>query len=924
MKVSHSRHLGAAALAITLMVSACGGDNPDALMASAQDYLSRNDTQAAIIQLKNALKARPDLAKARLMLGQALLATGDTPGAEAEFVKAKDLGASPDEVVPLLVEALLSNRQYKKITTDYAGVQLGSGQAQAGLKTAVAVAWQRQGQQDKARDALDEALKAQADYAPAFLELARTKALSGDMDAALVGLDKVPRESSVAHEAFKLRGDLLLYGKQDVDAALAAYQESLKIKPTYREGQAAVIELLLVQGHLETAEKSLQDLAKAEPGSPHTIYLQTMLAYAKKDYKSAQELAKKLISLTPESYRALELAGMTELQLGRNLQAEVTLSKALQLNANLSMARRGLVAAYMNLGRLDRAMATLPADLERDSRDAAMFALAGQVYMLHGDIERAQRYFARASSLDPKDAGKRTSLALSRLAAGQGDSALSELQSIAAADEGVVADMALVNVLLRQGKVDQALKAIAALEKKRPADVVPVFLQGRALLQKRDTAGARKAMERALTLDPDYFPAVGMLAVLDNSEKRPDEARARLEAAIKRQPSNVQAYQLLQELRAANGADKAEQAGILRRAIDGAPNSPVPAQLLAEFLLRSGDPKEALAVAQKAATALPDNMQLLDVLGRAQSANGQHNQAQASFNRMQAVQPQSTLPYLRMASAHLIAGERAAAADNLRRVLELDPKSLEAQEGLASLAIAEKKTDEALAISRTMQKQRPKEQAGYLLEGGIHASGKAWDKASDILRVGLKQVSSPELAVRLHEVLLAGGKKPEADRWAAEWQKTQPRDAVFPLYLASRLLASKELPESLRQFERVLALQPGNAIALNNAAWIKGQLGRDGALADAERANAIAPNQPPFMDTWAMLLSAANQHDRALELQKKVVQLQPKTLEYKLNLARIYMKAGQKDAAKTLLDELAGVGAGFGGQAEVEQLKKAL
>lgn len=58
-----------------------------------------------------------------------------------------------------------------------------------------------------------------------------------------------------------------------------------------------------------------------------------------------------------------------------------------------------------------------------------------------------------------------------------------------------------------------------------------------------------------------------------------------------------------------------------------------------------------------------------------------------------------------------------------------------------------------------------------------------------------------------------------------------------------------DLAEGLRLFERVLALHPNNAIALNNAAWIKGELGRDGALSDAERANVLAPNQPPLMDT---------------------------------------------------------------------------
>ena len=925
MKVSVSTRLGpATALAVALMVSACSGENPDALVASAQDYLSRNDVPAAIIQLKNALKANPNSAKARLMLGQALLASGDAEGAITEFTKAKDQGIPADEVVPQLVQALLQGRQFSKVTTEFASQQLGNEEAQAALKTHMAVAWLGQGERNKARESANEALKAKADYAPALLQLARISAAGGDLDGALAGLEKVSRQSAVAPEALKLRGDLLLYGKQDREGALAAYQDALKIDPAYKEGQAGLIELLLVQGKIDAAEKVLQDLVKAAPGRPMTVYLQTMLAYTKKDYKGAQELSQQMVRMLPESYRALELAGMIELQLGANVQAESLLGKALQLNPGLSMARRGLITTNVRLGRLDKAMALLPPNLEQSDRDPSMLALAGQVYMLHGDVERAQRYFARASKLDPKDPLKRTTLALAHLAAGQGDTALSELQSIAASDEGVVADMALVNALLRQGKVDEALKAIAALEKKRPADALPVFLRGRALLQKRDTAGARKAMEQVLKIDQDYFPAVGLLAALDSSEKKPDEARARLEAAIKRQPANVQAYQMLLELRASQGADKAEQVGILRRAMEGAPNSPVPALLLTEFFLRGGENKEALSVAQKAVAALPDNVQLLDALGRAQSANGEHHQAQASFNRMQALQPQSAVPYLRMASASLIAGDRTAADKSLRKALEVDPRSLEAQQGLASLAMEDKKPDEALAIARTLQGQRPKEQVGYVLEGQIHAAAKAWDKAAEVLRTGLKEVGSPELAIRLHEVLLAAGKKPDADRLAAEWQRGHAKDAAFPFYLGSQALAANNLPEGLREFEQVLKLQPGNAIALNNVAWIKGQLGREGALADAERANSLAPNQPPFMDTWAMLLSAANQHERAIELQKKAVQLQPKAFEYKLNLARIYIKAGQKDAAKPLLDEIAAAGTAFGGQAEVERLRKSL
>ena len=295
----------------------------------------------------------------------------------------------------------------------------------------------------------------------------------------------------------------------------------------------------------------------------------------------------------------------------------------------------------------------------------------------------------------------------------------------------------------------------------------------------------------------DALPATLMLAFTSLIASILISLPLGIQAAIKRDAGNVQAYMVLMELRAANGADRAELAGILRKAVDGAPSSPIPRQLLVDHYLRGGETKEALAVAQQAVAALPDNAQLFDALGRAQSANGHHNQALASFNRMAALQPQSPEPYLRMAGANLIAGDRTAAGQSWRKALEIDPRALEAQQGLVRLAMAERKSDDALAMSRTVQKQRPKEAAGYALEGEIHVAEKAWDKAIDVFRAGLKQVpASGELAVRLHEVLVTAGKKSEADRLATEWQRSHAKDATFPLYLGTRALAAKDLTPS--------------------------------------------------------------------------------------------------------------------------------
>src|SRR5690606_35960875 len=79
----------AAAIATALLLVACGGDKPEALLASAKEYIAKNDYKAAVIQVKNVLQKQPDLPEARFLLGSSLLASGDVAAAEIELYKAR-------------------------------------------------------------------------------------------------------------------------------------------------------------------------------------------------------------------------------------------------------------------------------------------------------------------------------------------------------------------------------------------------------------------------------------------------------------------------------------------------------------------------------------------------------------------------------------------------------------------------------------------------------------------------------------------------------------------------------------------------------------------------------------------------------------------------------------------------------------------
>jgi len=114
-----------------------------------------------------------------------------------------------------------------------------------------------------------------------------------------------------------------------------------------------------------------------------------------------------------------------------------------------------------------------------------MLALAGQVFLQNGDVEKSGKYFAKAATLDPQNAGKKTSLALVNLATGDSEMALRDLEDVAAADPGNRADLALIAAHLQRREFDKALKAIAVLEKKQPDNPLVFNLQGTALLGKK-------------------------------------------------------------------------------------------------------------------------------------------------------------------------------------------------------------------------------------------------------------------------------------------------------------------------------------------------------------------------------------------------------------------------------------------------------
>lgn len=921
--MNHRSSAAALTLVAAALITACGGKSDTDQMAAARGSMEKQEFSAAIVQLKSALQQNKDLAEGRYLLGKALMETGDFVSASVELRKAQDLKYDPVKVAPLLARALLLQNEGKAVITQFADVTLADKSAQAELKTTLASAYMAADQKDLAQAAIASALMAVQGYPGAVLLQARQAAQQGDFAKAKEQVEAVIARDAKSAEGWLLKGELILASQGDRAAALEAVRQALTIKPKLLQAHLVAVGELMRAGDLAAVTTQLDGLKKVFPNHPTTKLLEAELAFKNKDYKKASDLAKVVVQAFPSHALALQLAGAAEYQLGTLQQAETYLAKAVQLTPDLPLARRLLARIYLRTAQPQRATAILQPEVARGN-DPVALQMAAEAAMQSGDVKAAEDLYQRAGKSKPNDPKIRTALAVTQFAKGKGDTAIAELEAITASDSGGVAELALVSAHLRRKEFDKALKVIDGLERKQPGKPLASMMRGRVMAARNDAAGARAAFEKAAQLDPLYFPAVAALAAVDLTEGKNNVARKRFDEVLKRDPKHLQATLSLAGLLARTGDGADEVPKLLASAVQIAPSDPRTHLQRTQYLLDRRDAKAALAAAREGIAAVPDQPDLLVALGRAFMGVDDMQQAITTFNRLAVVQPKSPQAYLGLADANLALKDRPTAARNLKRALELAPGMLVAQRGLVALSLTDKKPQEALDLARQIQKERPDQAVGFMLEGDVETSRKNLKGAQVLYQAALKKKEPAEAALRLHDNLTASGQAGEAEIFAQRWMSENPKDVAFPFYLADRALADKNLAMAEVRYREVLKLQPNNPLALNNLAWLAVKMSKTGAVEYAEKANKLLPGRPALMDTLATALAYEKQVPRAVEVQKQAVEKAPNDGGLRVNLAKLYIQADQKGLARAELERVSKLGRAYGGQAEVQELLKTL
>ena len=914
-----------AAATVALLALGCVNDTPDQLVASARVYLAQGNHNAAMIQVRNALQQRPEDGALRLLLGHILLESRDPVAAERELRKALQYGQPADVVLPALSRSMLERGAGEQLVAEFGTRTLTVSESEAQFKSALGQAQLQTGRIAEAGVSFAAAAAANPSYVPAQIGLARMVAIGGRLKDAMRMADRLVADHPKWAEAHMLVSDLRSQSG-DHAGSIAALEDAVSSDGGYAPARYALMAALIDQQQFDAASVHLAQLRALNKRDLRIQYFDAVIALSKNDLVKARDSSQQILKHSPEHVPSLVLAGAVELQAKQVSLAENLLQRAISLAPHHTGARRMLVRTYLVSNQPARALEALQPLLTRDAAaEPLLQMLAGETYLANGDMHEASAYYTAASMSGSQKAVAQTRLGQIALATGDFDSGIRQLETVTAqSDAPIQADLALIAGYVRGNALEKALQAGQRLVKKQPERPLAYQLLGSVYLAKKDLARAREQFEKALELSPGYLPAATSLSQLDIETNRAAAARRRFAAIVASEPSNEQALLGLADVMLKTGATASEIAAPLQRATLVNPSSSNARFALIAHYLRVKNPTLALATAQDAAAALPNDLQILYALGRAQEAAGLVNQAIETFSRLSALEPQSRFPLMQLAAVHARRSDYDKAISALQRAQRISANDPAMVRDLVAGYLLLGRPQDAIKQARALQASAPKAPAGYLLEGDARAAGKQWADAERAYRAGLKAApDSGVLALRLHGALGASGQNAEAESFAKKWLTGHPKDTVLRFGLADRALQAGNLRSAVAYYQAVVEQEPNNAVALNNLAWASGQLGDPKALGYAQRAVQLAPQNPAALDTLGSLLIAAGDEEKGLDYLGRAKALAPNRSDIRLNYAKALIKAGRKDAARSELEALQTV-PDFAGKAEIASVLKGL
>lgn len=507
---------------------------PRGRFLQAQLALAKNDAAKARDLALPLLKPMPNYVPLLRLAAGAHQQLGELAEAENLLNQAVKL-ASEDMGLRRQYASLLLQRRAPAKALDALRPQLDSGKADAETLLLAGKAQLMQGDYEAADRAFGAAAKLRPDDAKsqaalALSAIARDSAAPGGpsrakADAALVQLrDLAAKDGSGNYDLMIVNA---LIRRQDLNGALAAIDKlAPKLKDSPVPG-ALQGRIHLMRKDTAAAQAAFEAAVKADAAYlPAVLGLVAIDLQAKRNDAALKRL-EGFVAQQPHSAQGrLALAEM--LLQTRAPMARVTevLSTAVREEPNEAVLRLALIDHYLRLGNATAAATAAQEAAAAQPLNPDLLERLARTQLAAGDRAQAGKTYSRLTALAPARAYGWLGLAQLRFMDQDYAGAEREVKrALEAEPNSAIAQRLLLQLVLRQGRVDEALAGVRARQKKYPQEAFAYVLEADIELSRQHPDAAIALLRKAVALPQPGDSASRLMAQLLASKKR-DEALA--------------------------------------------------------------------------------------------------------------------------------------------------------------------------------------------------------------------------------------------------------------------------------------------------------------------------------------------------------------------------------------------------------------
>ena len=450
----------------------------------------------------------------------------------------------------------------------------------------------------------------------------------------------------------------------------------------------------------------------------------------------------------------------TDLQMGSATPAYQALMRTVDLDPSNTEARITLGNLLLAGRATARAEDQAKAVLAINPNNADAYALLAGVAQKKNDNAEARTDMQRALAIDPKRSAFHSAMAV--------------LEAGTPADEG---------------NAEQELQKAASLD---PKSATPHLLLAALLERKNDLQGAEQQFLQAITIAPKNLQARVSLAGLYLRAGDKNKAEQTLLQAVENDTSNEAAAGVLLEFYGKTGQlDHAEQ--VFADLASKYPKSFAIKITYARILFDKKEYAKSKTVADQLTKTDAGNPQVLTLNALLLLNTGKVDDALTLLKRSVKDNPNSTQMQLLLGRVAGIKGDLATAESSYRQAATLSPGNLEAQSGLADVAIKRQDIGMLSEVADKTIQAHPDFGQAYLWRGTAEASRKEYDKAeADFQSVLKTNPDNPTVYIELAQLRLVQGHIPEGMAMLEKALEKDPNSSRALDMLAGYMLAAKQ------------------------------------------------------------------------------------------------------------------------------------